>query len=280
VIADGNEWAAERLAREPGWVLDSALRDSDSKIFAEHLTQINDYDIAALKLGKKTDGLYEKAAELHKRLDRYAYGGPRIRFSDSEVDQARAAGVTIEFEHSPPVIVDRSVYRELVKQAIARSAEELEAQVTAREAEKKATRQSTAGQPPDPMDEAQRIEREQLRIAAERAHGVNLDLGAGLLNGLATVDPSSMEVARFFAFAALGGDYHGSAYGQTGERVLRLAMSGIRLVIGEFRADVTKTLKSGQRGRLRIDYGEPHEPDDAIKWLWMFVDGACSASEL
>ena len=32
-------------------------------------------------------------------------------------------------------------------------------------------------------------------------------------------------------------------------------MRGIRLVIGEFRTDVTKTRKDGSRGRLRIDYG-------------------------
>ena len=50
-----------------------------------------------------------------------------MRFSDEEVDQARAAGVTIEFEHGAPLIVDRSLYRELVKQAIARTVSELEA---------------------------------------------------------------------------------------------------------------------------------------------------------
>ena len=33
-LADGNEWAAERLTREPGWVLDSALREGNSKVFA------------------------------------------------------------------------------------------------------------------------------------------------------------------------------------------------------------------------------------------------------
>jgi hypothetical protein len=34
------------------------------------------------------------------------------------VDQARAAGAVIEFEHSAPIIVDRSPCRELVKAAI------------------------------------------------------------------------------------------------------------------------------------------------------------------
>ena len=38
----------------------------------------------------------------------------------------------------------------------------------------------------------------------------------------------------------------------------RLAMSGIRLVIDEFRTDVTKTRKDGSAGKLRIDYGDAH----------------------
>ena len=58
-----------------------------------------------------------------------------------------------------------------------------------------------------------------------------------------------MTVARFFVYGLLGSDYDDSPYTQTGEQVTRLAMSGIRLVIDEFRSDVTKTLKNGQRGR-------------------------------
>ncbi len=46
-MADGNEWAAERLTREPGWVLDSALREGNSKVFAEHLGgRVNSHEIA------------------------------------------------------------------------------------------------------------------------------------------------------------------------------------------------------------------------------------------
>jgi hypothetical protein len=112
-LADGNEWAAERLAREPGWVLDAALRESDSKVFAEHLTRVDARDVTALKLGKKTEALYERAVALARQLDRYAYGAD-VRFADVEVDQARAAGVVIEFERGAPLIVDRSLYRELV----------------------------------------------------------------------------------------------------------------------------------------------------------------------
>jgi hypothetical protein len=97
---------------------------------------------------------------------------------------------------------------------------------------------------------------------------------------LSTVDPSDMEVARFFVYALLGSDYDESPYTQTGDRVARLAVSGIRLVIGDFRTEFTKTLQSGARGKLRIDYGNPREPQDPIKWMWRFIDGAKSAGEL
>ena len=82
----------------------------------------------------------------------------------------------------------------------------------------------------------------------------------------------------------LGSDWNAaSVYGNAGERVHDLAMRGIRLVIDDFRADVTKTLKNGKRGRLRITYGDPHKPDTAepaVKWLWRYIDGARTAGEL
>ena len=42
-LADGNEWAGERLARQRGWVLDAALRGRSSKVFAEQLSQVDSY---------------------------------------------------------------------------------------------------------------------------------------------------------------------------------------------------------------------------------------------
>jgi hypothetical protein len=61
-------------------------------------------------------------------------------------------------------------------------------------------------------------------------------------------------------YALLGSDYDDSPYTQSGERVAHLAVSGIRLVIDQFRADVTKTLKDGTKGKLRIDSGDPRDP--------------------
>lgn len=80
-------------------------------------------------------------------------------------------------------------------------------------------------------------------------------------------------------YSLLGADY-ASGYGQAGERIHHLAVAGIRLVVGELRADVTKTKKDGTRGRLRIDYGDPRQPDEALKWLWRFVDAGKTAGEL
>ena len=45
------------------------------------------------------------------------------------------------------------------------------------------------------------------------------------MNGLATVDPADMAVAKFFVFAVLGADYDQSPYTQTGDRVAELACS-------------------------------------------------------
>jgi hypothetical protein len=67
-----------------------------------------------------------------------------VRFNEQDVDQARAAGVLIEFEHGRPIIVDRPLYRELIKQAIKRTHAELEAKATAAAPEKKAGRRKQA----------------------------------------------------------------------------------------------------------------------------------------
>jgi hypothetical protein len=280
-VTDGNEWAAERLAREPGWVLDAALRNPQQRVFAAHLTAVDARDADALRLGKKIDALLEEAVALHKQINRHGYRPLAFRFTDEHVDQARAAGVVVEFERSAPLITDRAVYRELAKDAITTGVTALREQATTVQAERKqARRHNTNNGAADPLAEAQREETRALRKVAEHAHGANLDLGANLLNGLATVDPTSIDVARFFVLALLGADYEDAPYGQAGEGVARLAVNGIRLVIGDFRSDVTATRKDGSRGRLRIDYGDPREKTKPVEWLWRWIDGARSAGEL
>ncbi len=196
-LDDGNAWAAERLTREPGWVLDAALTHAGNrKVFAAYLQSASSHEIAELRLGKKTEQLYADTEKLHRQLDRYAYGPPQVRFNDSDVDQARAAGVLIEFQQGRPIIVDRPLYRELVKGAIKRTHDDLEAKIAAAAKEKKAARASK--RPADPVAAAKRERDAQLRELTDQAHGANLDLGHALVHNLTTVDPSDMDVARFF----------------------------------------------------------------------------------
>jgi ParB/RepB/Spo0J family partition protein len=279
-LDDGNAWAAERLTREPGWVLDAALSHSgDGKVFAAYLHSASSREIAELRLGKKIEQLYEQAEKLHKQLDHYAYGPPPVRFSEEDVDQARAAGVLIEFDGpGRPIIVDRPLYRELVKIAIKRAHDDLQVKAEAAAKEKKTTRAGKTAA--DPVTAAKRERDAQLRELTEQAHGANLDLGHALIHNLTSVDPGDTNVAKFFVFALLGADHDNSPYTQAGERIAKIAAGGIRLVIDELRSDVTKTRKDGSRGRLKIDYGDHRDPQAAITWLWRFLDGATTAGEL
>jgi hypothetical protein len=201
-----------------------------------------------------------------------------VRFTDTDVDQARAAGVLIEFERGRPIIVDRTLYRELAKAAIKRTHDDLAAKAATAAQEKQTARASK--QPADPVALAERERDAQVRELADQAHGANLDLGHALVHTLATVDPGDVDVARFFVYALLGADHDSSPYTQTGERIARIAAGGVRLVVEELRTDVTKTRKDGSRGRLRIDYGDYRDPQAALAWLWKFIDGAKTAGEL
>jgi hypothetical protein len=119
-----------------------------------------------------------------------------VRFTEQDVDQARAAGVVIEFERGRPIIVDRPLYRELVKEAIKRTHAELEAKASAAADEKSAARRKK--RPADPVSVAKRERDAQLRELTDQAHGANLDLGVSVMHHLAAVEPDDLDVARFF----------------------------------------------------------------------------------
>jgi ParB/RepB/Spo0J family partition protein len=274
--AEGNALGAQ-LARDPGWLVRQALSHRPGELFAALAGgTLYEDQIAELKLGKKTIALYAEAKKLHGQLDRYAYGPAPVRIGEAELDQARAAGVLLELDCTQ-VILDRGVYRELVKAAVARTVEELRARSQERISEQRERKAASAGKRErTPREEADAEHRAQAREFTRRAHNVNLDLGVALLDGLATVDPDSMDVARFFAFGLLGPE--SAHYLGTSDHVARtIAANGIRLVLDEHRTTDTPTLKSGQPGKTKVTYGEP---EDALKWLWKFVDGAKSAGEL
>lgn len=273
-IAAG-EISGDQFTNNAGWVIGYALREGATKVFAAYLSTLNHHDISELRLGKKIEAAYAEAEALHKQIDRHAYGPPPIRFAESEVDQARAAGVLIEFEHGTPIMTDRALFRELAKQAINRTLEELRAGKK-QDASDRASRKAQGKEERTPRQKLDSEHRATVRQLTVRAHGTNLDLGAALLQKLATVDPSDMNVARFFAHGVLGPDERG--YLGTGDHtVATIAANGIRLVIEQHRTTTTPTLKSGEPGRTKVAYGEV---EDAAKWLWKFVDGAKNAAEL
>ncbi|HEX4188591.1 MAG TPA: ParB/RepB/Spo0J family partition protein [Solirubrobacteraceae bacterium] len=273
-VASG-ELSGEQLASNPGWAIGHALRANSSTAFAAYLSTLAHHEIAELRLGKKVEAAYSEAETLHRDLDRHAYGPPTVRFGEAEIDQARAAGVLIEFEHGTPIITDRALFRELAKQAINRTLQELRA-AKQRDAAERSTRRRKGNTEPTPHQALDAEHRASSRQLTARAHGTNLDLGAALLQRLATVDPDDMNIARFFAYALLGPD--GRGYLGTGDHTAAtIAANGIRLVIEAQRKVTTPTLKSGEPGRTKVQYGDV---EDATAWLWKFVDGARSAGEL
>ena len=215
--AEGNA-LGEQLARDPGWLVRQALSHRPGELFAALAGgTLYEDQIAELKLGKKTTALYAEAKTLHGQLDRYAYGPP-VRIGEAELDQARAAGVLLELDRTQ-VILDRGVYRELVKAAVARTVEELRARATERASEQRERKTGGSKRERSPREDADAEHRAQTREFTRRAHAVNLDLGTALLDGLATVDPASMDVARFLAYGLLGPE--STHYLGTGDHVAR-----------------------------------------------------------
>ncbi len=269
-LADG-QIDGEQLISNPGWAIGHALRSAGKDVFAAHLSSVGSHEIAELRLGKRTLAAYAEAERLHRELDSYAYGPPPIRFSEQEVDRARAAGVLIEFEHGAPIIADRELLRELCREAIDRTVAELQARAEQRRSERASARTAVQRTPRQALEAEHRAKMRELTV---RAHATNLDLGAALLTGLANVKPEDMDVARFFVYGLLGPER--SPMAAEGPAAV-IAANGIRLVIGEHRTSTTPTLKSGKPGATKVSYGET---EDALRWLWRFIDGAGSAGEL
>ena len=172
-------------------------------MFAAHLSRLDSYELPALKLGKKTEQLLEQATALHKQIDRYAYGAPAMRFSEQDVDQARAAGRAGRVRrvradhHRPPRSTGSCASRR--SSAPPRSCASRPRPL---EQERKAAK--AAGKTAvDPEAQARRERGRALRALAEQAHGANLDLGWALRNELSSVE-IDMSVARLFVFGLLG----------------------------------------------------------------------------
>jgi ParB/RepB/Spo0J family partition protein len=253
-----NPQDAGNLARDPGWFITRSIATPRAgKAFAVGAGRVNEHSLESMGLGKKVNDLFAEIQDLERKVLSYAHARVEVAFDDVEVDQARAAGVLLELGRNYTLITDRDLYRELLLTAMNRKKETLTAQLAAKE---RANGKGAAKQAVSPEEAAERARRAELRGVCDNAHGVNLDIGASLTRGLAEVDPADINVARFLVYALLGHDWDGSAWTSSGERIRSVAAGGIRLVVESLRTDITRTLKGGGRGRLRIDYGTDPQP--------------------
>ena len=223
----------------------------------------------------------QQAEKLHKQLDRYAYGPPQVRFTDEDVDQARAAGVLIEFERGRPIIVDRPLYRELVKTAIKRTHDELDAKADG-------GRQGEEDRPRRPSSRRTRstVGQARARRAAARADrpGARRQPRPRPRADPQPRQPSTRPTSTSRGSSSTrcsGADHDSSPYTQTGERIARIAAGGIRLVDRRAAHRRHQDAQGRQpRPAARSTTATTATREAAIAWLWKFVDGAKTAGEL
>jgi ParB/RepB/Spo0J family partition protein len=276
------EIAPDDLAYQPLSILFAAVEATERDVFVAPLSEVHLEAVGLIPDDEPTTALIAEARELHKQIHPYGFGEPHIRFTEAEVDRARAAGVLLEYGEENPVVTDLAVYQDLCRTAIAAGVEALRQQAAER-TEEEASIFGTPGTKakPEPDDERTTLEkkhRAEMRQLAATAHGANLDLGDSLRSGLTVVDTDDINVARFFVYGLLGQD---NSSGWARDTVVSaIALRGIRFVIGDFREDKTKERKDGSRGALRIVYGDGNKHENQSHWLWKYLDGARSAGEL
>lgn len=279
---NGGEIAPDDLAYQPLSILFAAVEATERDVFVAPLGQVDLKAVGLIPDDESTTALIGEARELHKQIHPYGFGDPHIRFTEADVDRARAAGVLLEYGDENPVVTDLAVYQDLCRTAIAAGVEALKQQAVERSQEEESIF-GTPGEKAEPKPDDERItlekkHRAEMRQLAATAHSANLDLGDSLRRGLTDVDTDDINVARFFVYGLLGQDT--SSDWDRGTVVSAIALRGIRFVIGDFREDKTKERKDGSRGALRIVYGDGAKHENQSHWLWKYLDGARTAGEL
>jgi ParB/RepB/Spo0J family partition protein len=276
IAEHAEELEPEDLVYRPLLIATEAASASEQDVFVASLGEVPLGDEDVVPQDDATAALVAEARQLHKQLHPYGFGDPHMRFTEADTDRARAAGVLLEYGDEAPLVTDLALYQDLCRTAIAAGVQALQQQVAERQETKRGTTKQE--QPDDERAALATAHRREMRQLAATAHNANLDLGDSLRDGLTTVDPADMAVARFFVYALLGPD-NGSGW-HSDTVVSAIALRGIRLVIADFREDKTKERKDGSAGALRISYGEGIKHENQSHWLWKYLDGARSAGEL
>lgn len=265
--------AAQRWNESPqqdvGWLMN---RDVPKGLYPAHTR----YQVYDTEYHKKEISLGAKHSNMAKEMREKVHGYERDyepMLGELEFDAARAAGVLIEFERYA-FVTDKAMMVDLLKRRI-------EADHAAWKERPKDTKAKAAAKTSDPKAEAKKAARATLRDLQVQAQGVNLELGAALLDNLASVDVT-MDVARFWVYGLLRseGMFRDDGKVQTGYGSTFAAMvgaSGIRLVIGDLRTEERQFRKDGTPGKLKITYATMQDTEG---WVWRFLDGAKTPEQL
>jgi ParB family chromosome partitioning protein len=199
---------------------------------------------------------------------------PVIRFSEAEVDAARAAGCLVEHQEDDggwrrtvAFITDADLAADLAERVIERI--EKQAAEDAKERAERAGAGPAGGDagltPAEQVKEARRAEREERKKDGEDARNDNLAVGRALMarRGAKSRREHSLARAKAVALVFL-------------EDNPRLAARGLRLAFEQLQEVSVKTLKSGEQ-REKVTYADP---ESCQEYLANRVAEARSANEV
>jgi ParB family chromosome partitioning protein len=271
-LVERGEVEARDLVERPCEVLqavaDAKLADPPTMIDAEHgeslsrvVTDPDQY--AALAERYRAVVPHESAAD------------PLIRFSDAEVDAARAAGCLVEVEekdggwtYTLAYITDATFAADLAERVVDRI--EKEATERAKAQAEKAGAESSDGAPDatpaEKVKEARRAERKAKQEAAQAAHDRNLKVGRKLVARRGGQSRRQHSLARAKAVALVVLNDNPS-----------LAGRGLRLAFEQLQESEVKTLKGTGEQQTKVTYAQALDCRD---YLANRIEEARSANEV
>ncbi|HXS33142.1 MAG TPA: ParB/RepB/Spo0J family partition protein [Solirubrobacterales bacterium] len=257
---------AERLGEVLCAVAEGKLPDSPTMIDAGHGESLSRIVTDPEK--------YAALAERYRAVRSYEAGAdPVIRFSEAEVDAARAAGCLVEYTEdrrgwSPTIayITDASLAVDLAERVIERieqrAAEDAREQAELAGVDLSDDADST---PAKQIKEARRVERAERKKAGEDARDDNLAIGRALLARRGAKSRKEHSLARAKAVALVVLDNNPV-----------LAARGLRLAFEQLQKVEVKTLKNGEP-RTKVTYSDPAECQE---YLANRIEEARSANEV
>jgi ParB/RepB/Spo0J family partition protein len=205
---------------------------------------------------------------------KHNYGHSVFELSEEDLDTAVAVGAAFheKGEFGCVFIHDQAWLTEHINtQVLPRMMNEHQENDAAAAIKEAEVTRTVDGLPADKL--AAKLKRAFLRDLKPQAHSANLDLGAALMNNLASVK-LDRDTAMFFAYEALGSP--NGTYGYGGSDQVRYMSECLARVMPGWPTVDRKPLKSGKVKETIIYM----DPEDAEKRMWEFIKGARTPEEI